>query len=230
VPWTFAAGLLPATAQAQEISNGEAARGGDWTLHFLKTNDKDPELLRFERLLLAIERRCGARSALRLGMDVSIDRSSRDDRRVEATSTSVSSRFDREDIDRDATRVELDWVHHGSGAGRWGWFWTLGPSLAFMRRDGTRFHEFDTARSWRSTSTLRYHDWVAGVRGALGVQWFPWYRFGLAAEQGAMASYYFGDAKGKDSETEQPDRKGQSEYRSFWLGRSAIRFGMLVRL
>ncbi len=172
-------------------SRDNALHPGMWALMFQIDEDIVPKP--FEGLGIALKRHWSRKTALRLGFDIGLsvnEDDSESKRSVDDTLQNESDGFNK--TSGQSVTVKLLYMMYPWPDSYINFFWGLGPVISFSRSD--REHERDTVQYDSGSSQLyrsSYYSrsWSAGLKGAVGVEWFATRRISFHMEYQSTPTY-----------------------------------------
>lgn len=201
-----------ARAQKQSANSPPALHTGAWALQF--QIDDNFQLSPFQGAVLSLKHHYSDRSAVRLGLGVSLD--SKD---FDATASEQDSLLRKEERDDSSqfVRLDLQYIRYTDPASPVKMLLGGGPFASLSNSDHERKLEPSSIKN-ESTS------WVAGLSGLVGVEWFPASMISLHAEYG-IEFYYRRDKT--TSETIAPVRRSSEQTgNTFDLRAKGVLFGL----
>jgi opacity protein-like surface antigen len=181
--------LMGVTSQAQEVPAGGAWRSSDWALQFQLNPNFD---LGAYGGGIAVKRHLGERSAVRVGVDVTVATSDVDqEARVFLPVADLATADSDADIQR--YNVFLQLLRSAAVASRTSLYWGGGVVQSFQREHAETINRPSSAPA--TLSERDGHTWSAGLQALLGVEWFAARDLALDAEFGITASYRWGEGE-----------------------------------
>ncbi|MCX6830448.1 MAG: hypothetical protein NT002_14370 [candidate division Zixibacteria bacterium] len=202
---------------------------GAWSLQFELDNDFRPRT--FEGSILNIKRHYSERTAVRLGVSITVNVGDQET----VTNSASANQLDEQhfydvDFNHSSYDLMLQYLYYPVRRSEVHLFLGLGPHLGFTHnkedavvRDRVRL--ISTRREFRSRSS----SWTLGGMGVIGVEWFLWHNVSFLAEYGILLDYQW--ENWKDNERIYPDGRMTAQTRdrhSFNVRGRPVKFGMSV--
>jgi hypothetical protein len=186
--------LICPLSNAQQVEPSKKARPnslqkGAWSLQFELDNNFRPRT--FEGSILNIKRQYSERTAVRLGVSISIDVSDEDGDAIYV----YPNRADRtRQTDREYNNSSYDLLLHylfyPLPKSDMHLFLGVGPHFRFAYlSNASVISEVDELNSVRTTSRIHNSTWNLGTSGVIGVEWFLRHNVSLLAEYGIFLDY-----------------------------------------
>ena len=203
-----------------------ALHPGMWALMFQIDEDIVPKP--FEGLGIALKRHWSRKTALRLGFDIglSVDEADLESKRsVDDTLQNELNDFNK--TNGQSVAVELLYMMYPWPDSYVNFFWGLGPVISFSRsdrkREGDTVH-YDSGSSQLYRSYYYHRSWSAGLKGAVGVEWFATRRISFHMEYQSTLTY-----QSRYTEREEiNDYYSSEEFRKITSGYWSLQTGTVV--